>query len=185
MSDPFLGEIKMWAFPWAPRNWALCNGAILQVQQNQALAALLGSTFGGQWPTTFALPDLRGRTPIGIGNYQNGSPAYAMGNAGGAEAVALNITTVPPHMHTVNAYNTDAPTISPSGADFGKVTKPTTVTANIFIYTPTNGEAIAQPVGLAADTINTVGSGAPHNNMQPFTVVNFCICTAGIWPPRP
>lgn len=183
MSDPYIGEIKMWAFSWAPRGWALCDGATLTVQQNQALAALLGKNFGGDGVNNFKLPDLRGRTPIGIGTTPGTTSAYATGNAGGSETVTLSTQTTPPHGHTVTAYNTPGTAGPPAGAFMSGIVSSTAgSTTDFSSYLPqANWAAQTQ---LAPASVSTVGSGTAHNNMQPFTVVNFTICTLGNFPPR-
>ncbi|QDX25131.1 phage tail protein [Sphingomonas suaedae] len=182
MSDPFLGEIKMWAFPWAPSGWAFCDGANLPVNQNQALYSLLGVTFGGTAGQNFNLPDLRGRTPLGTG--AGGSVGtYNMGNTGGLEAVALTVATVPPHTHEVVGYSTAATTQSPTGNMLANVNSATSgSTTNFSTFLP-GGNWTANAV-LNAGTIDSAGGGTPHNNMQPFGVTNFTICQSGSYPPR-
>jgi len=178
--DPFLGEVRIFPWSWAPDGWALCNGAQLPAQQNAALNALLGQTFGGNGSTMFNLPDLRGRTPVHVGLGQDGM-YYQGGQTGGAETVTLTLANMPQHNHAVNALggtkgNSGIPT-SCLPATVGVGTGGTTV--NIY------GVATAAAVTtLANDTFSTEGSSAPHNNMQPFAVMNFCIATLGIFPPR-
>lgn len=187
VSDPFVGEIKIWAFPWAPVGWALCNGAILQTQQNQALASLLGSQFGGDGKTTFGLPDLRGRTPIGVGpSTDTPSLYYATGKTYGAETVTLNATNVPSHTHAVTANPAKGTLTFPGGNNFATVVPQLSSTTQPFnIYLPNaTGAGIPNPQALASATVSTSGGNQPHNNMQPFTVLNFCIATAGYYPPR-
>lgn len=174
MGDCFIGEIRLFPYYWgAPKGWALCNGTILPVSQNPALYALLGNTYGGQQPTTFALPDLRGRTPLNVGDIRE------MGNCGGLEYVSINLGTLPPHRHLVQCSTEDAATpfaedafpacvVSPSGD------KDTNVYGGLVNTTTLNTECI----DLAA------GQETIHNNMQPFLALNFCIATAGIFPPR-
>lgn len=182
MSDPYLGEIKIWSFNWAPSGWALCNGALLPVNQNQALCSLLGKSFGGDGVTNFGLPDLQGRTPIGYG----ASPTlgtYQLGAKGGAESVTLSAATVPAHAHSVVGYVANATAIPPGGNNLANVVSAIAGSpTNFSAYLPSaNWAANAQ---LYAGSITAAGSTAPHNNMQPFTVVNFTICTAGSYPPR-
>lgn len=188
MSDPFIGEIKIWAFNWAPRGWALCDGAILQISQNQALAALIGSQFGGDGIKTFALPDLRGRTPIGAGQNPDDSSGfrYQTGKTYGAESVALTAVNVPSHTHTVTANPANGAQLFPAGNNFATVVPQLATTTQKFqVYLPnTAGAAIPNPQVLAAATVAGAGGNAAHNNMQPYTVLNFCIATAGTWPQR-
>lgn len=178
--DPFLGEVRIFPWSWAPQGWALCNGTSLPIQQNAALNALLGQTFGGNGSTTFNLPDLRGRTPVHVGLGQDGL-YYQYGQVGGAETVALSTATMPQHTHTVNALGGTAGNASTANsgipAQIGVGTGGTTV--------PVYGLATAGPVvTLTSDTFSVEGASSPHNNMQPFTVMNFCIATLGIFPPR-
>lgn len=186
MSDPFVGEIKIWAFPWAPQGWVLCDGAIMQISQNQALNALLAYQFGGDGKTTFALPDLRGRTPIGYGRSPDDGAVYQVGGKVGAETVALSAATVPSHAHGVTANSANGAQPFPSGNNFATVVPALATTTQKFnVYLPNAaGTAVPNPQTLAATAVSTVGSSTPHNNMQPFTVLNFCICTSGLWPPR-
>ncbi|WP_199229465.1 tail fiber protein [Azospirillum sp. TSO22-1] len=179
--DPFLGEVRIFPWSWAPTGWALCNGASLPVQQNAALNALLGQTFGGNGSTTFNLPDLRGRTPLHLGVGQDGF-AYQIGQTGGAEAVTLSVSNMPAHNHAVNALGgTKANASTPKSALPATVGLGTGMTTSINIYAPpTSGSAVA----LANDTFSTEGSSSPHNNVQPFLVMNFCIATLGLFPPR-
>jgi microcystin-dependent protein len=186
VSDPFLGEIKMWAYSWAPQGWALCDGAILNITQYQALASLIYNYFGGDGRTTFALPDLRGRTPIGIGTSPGGK-AYKLGTQAGAETVALSINSVLPHTHSVNAYAVPGNASSPAGADLAAPVPPASgATASFAVYLPNaTSPTVPSPAVLAGGTVGVAGASAGHNNMQPFTVVNFCIAVAGTYPPRP
>lgn len=179
--DPFLGEIRVFTWSWAPQGWALCNGALLPAQQNAALNALLGQTYGGNGSTQFALPDLRGRTPIHMGIGPDGL-TYQQGKAGGAETVALTAASTPGHTHAVYALGgTKGNVAAPKSGIPATVGLGTgqTATANIYAV------ATAGPqVQLNTGSFSTEGGGAAHNNMQPFGVLNFCIATLGIFPPR-
>lgn len=179
MSDYFLGEIRMFSFAWAPHNWALCQGQLMTITQNQALYALLGTTFGGNPPTNFNLPDLRGRVPLCQGQSPISGTTYQQGStyAGGAETVTLNAAQVPAHTHTVKAISAQG-TAGPSDGIISSLK--TAVTPTVYSAVPTSG-ATFQP--LNAGTVSPVG-GAAHSNMQPFTVANFCIATSGIFPAR-
>ncbi|WP_431860943.1 phage tail protein [Azospirillum sp.] len=178
--DPFLGEVRIFPWSWAPDGWALCNGTSLPIQQNAALNALLGQTFGGNGSTTFNLPDLRGRTPIHLGVGQDGF-SYQNGQTGGAETVTLTINNLPQHNHAVNALGGTKGNfaIAKSGLP-ATVGVPTGSTATVNIYAPATSPLTA----LASDTCSIEGASGAHNNMQPFAVMNFCIATLGLFPPR-
>jgi microcystin-dependent protein len=165
VAEPFLAEIRMMSFVFAPKGWALCNGQLLPINQNQALFSLLGTTFGGDGRVNFALPDLRGRTPIHVGS------GHTLGERGGEQAHTLSIAELPTHVHAFNA--TSAPS-----------------TAN----TPTSGTMIAKSVGadlygtasalvaMAPNALANVGGSQAHLNMQPFLTLSFCIALQGIFP---
>jgi microcystin-dependent protein len=166
--DPFLGEIRAFAFGRIPRGWALCNGAILAIQTNQALFALLGIQYGGNGSTTFGLPDLRGRAPLGF------STIFPMGLPNGSESVTLTLNEIPQHTHQLQCNGTTTATTNvPSGAAMAPAAN------SLPVYgAPTTAT-------LAADAVALTGAGLPHQNMQPSLVVNWCIATQGIYPPRP
>ncbi len=173
--DFFIGELRLFPFDYAPSDWALCNGAILQIRQNTALYALIGNRFGGDGVTTFALPDLRGRTAFNEGYVVGGNPAnYTVGAKGGTETVTLNVTQIPSHTHQVAVTNvTGIDTIKP--ANF--LASP----QNLSVYY----SASAPTSTLIPDTMSTVGASASHPNIQPFLVLNYCIAIRGNFPPRP
>ena len=181
MSEPFVGEVRLLAFNWAPKGWALCNGAVLPVNQNQALYSLIGNFYPGtvQTGVTFALPDLRGRVPMGAQHFTSG-----FGVQGGAETVQLTVATTPPHTHNamVTAAAPNAPL--PDNALFTSIqaTPSSGVSYNAYATAPAQWPSA---VALAGGTVQTVGAGQPHNNMQPFAVVNFAICLSGYYPTRP
>jgi microcystin-dependent protein len=178
--QPFLGQITLFPFNFAPVGWALCQGQILPISQNTALFSLLGTQFGGNGVSNFALPDLRGRVPNGQGQGPGLSP-YAIGEQQGAESVALNTATTPPHSHGFRAFATNASTNSPAGASpaqpFG------TGRGGQFainIYT-----APGTAISLSSAQVTPVaGGGQPHNNLQPFLTLSWCIALTGIYPSR-
>lgn len=172
MSDPFLGEIKLLPFAYAPQGWALCNGAILPIASNQALYSLIGTRFGGDGKTTFALPNFNGRVAVQ-------APNMTSGGVGGAETVALTPATIPPHLHVLNAVNTAATAPNATGMMLAIAGESTTHPGPRPIYG--TGAVDAQ---LTAATVDTAGAGAAHPNMQPYLVLNYCIATRGLYPPR-
>jgi microcystin-dependent protein len=163
MAEPFLSEIRIMSFVFAPKGWALCNGQLLPINQNQALFSLLGTTFGGDGRVNFALPDLRGRTPIHVGS------GHTLGEKGGEQAHTLSIGELPTHTHVFNANSGTGNVSNPPGALLAKAP------ANLYA-------APAQLVAMnPAATTNTGGSQA-HLNMQPFLTLSFCIALQGIFP---
>jgi microcystin-dependent protein len=166
MAEPFLAEIRIMSFAFAPKGWALCNGQVLPINQNQALFALLGTTFGGDGRVNFALPNLQARTPIHVGN------AHALGEKGGEQTHTLSIAELPSHTHAVRAVSAQATTAVPN-ANMLATAKGGAVYA-----------AAASPTPLSPATVASVGGGQPHPNMQPYLTLNFCIALQGIFPSR-
>lgn len=169
MSEPFLGEIRPFPYSFAPKNWAFCNGQLLPIAQNQALFALLGTTYGGNGTTTFALPNLMDRIPISSGQGVGLAP-YSLGQPGGSSTVALNTSQIPNHSHLVSTAGTPS-TTSPVGA------MPST-SATHPLYDPSVNTTMAN------DMIGITGSSQAHNNMQPTMAINYCIALVGIFPQR-
>lgn len=166
MSEPFLSEIKLMSFNFPPKGWAFCNGQFLPINQNQALFSLLGTTYGGNGQTTFALPNLRGQTPIHMGN------GHTLGEVGGSTSVTVTQQTMPTHTHTLVASATDADSKSPLGRVLARqVGTPYTTTA-----------PGGQLIGFPADAVSNFGGSQAHNNMMPYLVLNFCIALQGIFP---
>jgi len=177
MAEAYLGEIRMFGGNYAPAGWALCNGQILNIVQNQALFSILGATFGGNGTTTFGLPDLRGRVPIHQGQGQ-GTSSYTMGQSGGSETVPLQANQMPLHSHTVSAGNAAATATAASGNLLATVTPPRGQTQVPTVY-GTDASATMNPA-----MIGSAGGGAPHPNVQPYQCVNFIIALQGIYPSR-
>jgi microcystin-dependent protein len=165
--DEFIGIVKIFAGNFAPRGWALCQGQLLSIAQNTALFSILGTTYGGDGRVTFGLPDLRGRVPIGAGQGPN-LTNRTLGEQNGEETVLLDQTTIPPHTHLVNASSSGGANKNPSGA----------VPGNNGSYNPT-ADAVMSP-----SMLQPTGGGLPHNNMQPFLVINYIICMEGLFPSR-
>jgi microcystin-dependent protein len=171
MSDPFIAEIKIMSFNFAPRGWATCDGQLLPINQNQALFSLVGTTYGGNGTTNFALPDLRGRIPIHFGTGP-GLPTVILGERSGEENHTLISTEMP--LHTHQAMATSDPGNSPA-ASGGVLAAETSA-----MYAAPD----ANLVGLAAGTLGNIGGSQAHNNMEPFLTLNFCIALVGIFPSR-
>lgn len=174
-SDPFIGEIYMSGINFAPNGYLSCVGQLLSIAQNTALFALLGTTYGGDGRTTFGLPDLRGRVPIGQGTAP-GLSAYNLGQVGGSETVTLNTAQIPAHNHGLNAYDTVGDTASPNGSSLAN----TATLDKDYIKNP----GANSTVSLAASSIATAGGNQPHSNIQPYLTVNYYIAIVGVFPTR-
>jgi len=166
VSEPFLGEIRLFGFSFAPRSWAKCDGQLLAISQNQSLFSILGTTYGGDGRNTFALPDLRGRVPRQVDTGLN------QGTVSGSEAVPLTTAAVPPHTHSLRATSDNATSSSPTGNVYAK--------AGTTVYRDT-ADAL---VDMNSGAIGATGGGQGHDNMQPFQVISFCIAVTGLFPPR-
>jgi len=179
--DGYVGEIRPFALNFAPRNWALCNGAVLPVRQYPALFSLLGTAFGGDGTKDFWLPDLRGRAIVGstIWGRTKAPVPYPIGATAGLEYVTLTEAETPVHSHEVGATAALASAGSPKG---GYCATPKQY--KTFPVLPLFTKDLTQKGALKAGSTSTAGVGSPHPNMQPFAVVNFCICLAGIYPGR-
>lgn len=174
--DPFVGEIRCFGFGKIPQGWLPCNGQILPVAQNAALASLLGKAYGGDGVTTFGLPDLRGVAPIHFNPMPTGPNQNTnVGGKGGVESVTLALTQIPGHNHQVAASNNAATVISPEN------NYPAALPAPHLAYAASTSPLTA----MAQDFISSVGDGQAHTNMQPYIVVNYCIATVGYYPSRP
>jgi microcystin-dependent protein len=174
MSEPFLAEIKIIGFNFAPRGWAFCDGQILPINQNQSLYSLLGTTYGGDGRTTFALPDLRSRTPIHKG--AAGGVSHTLGSKSGAEAVVLN-PAEPQHTHDFKVATTDA-TEQRSGTAAGSSV---IAKANVNMYRAFDSSTAQD---LSPQAVEEAGGGQSHNNMQPYLTLGFVIALQGLFPSR-
>lgn len=167
MAEPFLSEIRLMSFEFAPKGWALCNGQLMPINQNQALFSLLGTSFGGDGQTNFALPDLRGRTPIHAGS------GHTLGERGGEQAHTLSIAEMPQHTHVLNGTSNNAtqPSPSPNNETMG--------------YAKAGNQMYGGPQNLVAMSslmVGNTGGSQAHLNMQPYLTISFCIALQGIFP---
>lgn len=163
MAEPFLSEIRLMSFSFPPRGWALCNGQLLPINQNQGLFSLLGTAFGGDGRVNFGLPDLRGRVPLHVGS------GHTLGERGGELAHTLSVSELPAHSHVVNASTTaTGGSATPSGNVLGGANN---------VYAGTGAETTMHP-----SVIQNVGGSQPHLNTQPFLTISFCIALQGIFP---
>jgi microcystin-dependent protein len=164
MAEPFLSEIRIMAFNFPPKGWAFCNGQFLPINQNQALFSLLGTTYGGNGQTTFALPNLQGRVPIHEGS------GHALGEAAGSSAVTITQQTMPQHIHFMQGTSTSTGNLATAGGNLLAAT-------NVTVYGPP--QAL---VALDPSSVTNVGGSQAHTNQQPYLVLNFCIALQGIFP---
>ncbi len=168
MAEPFLGELKIVSFGFAPKGWAMCNGQLLSIQQNTALFALLGTTYGGNGVQTFALPNLQGRTPFHVGT------GFVQGQTGGEVNHTLVQSEMPAHTHAAKGNSAAATATTPVSNVWGAIPATTTIDA---YSTTQNGT-------MAASAVSSVGGSLPHNNLQPYLVVTIVIALTGIFPSR-
>jgi microcystin-dependent protein len=175
MSNPFLGEIRMFGGNFAPKGWAMCNGQILSIAQNTALFSLLGTTYGGNGVSTFALPDLRGRVPLHLGQGP-GLSNYTEGQQGGSENVTLLLAQMPAHNHTISGVNSGGNQAGPANGSFAVESTGTSLN-----YANSSAPPIS-PMNPAM--LSQTGQSQPHNNQQPYLCINFIIALVGIFPSR-
>ena len=168
MAEPFLSEIRIMSFVFPPKGWALCDGQLMPINQNQALFSLLGTTFGGDGRVNFGLPDLRGRTPIHVGS------GHTLGERGGEQAHTLSIAEIPTHTHVLSGSNTQGNSVNPKTISGG----------NVFARDPGNvyAPAPSSVTALNAGSVANTGGSQAHLNMEPFLVLNFSIALQGICP---
>ena len=164
MAEPFLSEIRIFSFNFAPKGWALCNGQLLPINQNQGLFSLLGTTYGGDGRVNFALPNLQGNVPIHMGN------DFTLGEKGGEQGHTLSIGEIPTHTHTFNATSVDGDLVIAAGNQLAG-------TPAQLYHAPDNNQ-----VAMNAASVANVGGSQAHLNMQPFLVLTFCIALQGIFP---
>ncbi|MGZ8843279.1 MAG: phage tail protein [Pyrinomonadaceae bacterium] len=173
MADPFVAEIRIFPFNFPPKGWAFCNGQLMPLSQNTALFSLLGTTYGGDGKSTFALPDMQGNAPLHPGQGA-GLSLYDLGQMSGSETITLLESEIPLHTHTLQAFATPADLKEPQA---GAVL---TRSNNGAIYNTT----ISNFVTMAPQALTPAGGSLPHNNMMPFLTLNFCIALQGVFPPR-
>ncbi len=178
MAEPFLGQIQAVGFNFAPRGWALCNGQLMAISTNTALFSLLGTFYGGNGTSNFALPDLRGRVPMHFGTHLGNQ--YFQGEQAGEESVALSINEMPTHSHSFSGTSSNANDKRPkSGAAFATSTKPGPVSPGDLYYA--SGPTLTP---INPGTVQTFGAGQAHTNLQPYLTINFIIALQGIFPAR-
>lgn len=177
MSSPFVAEIRMFAGNFAPRGWALCNGQIIAIAQNTALFSLLGTTYGGNGTSNFALPNLQGRVPIHSGQGP-GLSNYVVGETAGVETVTLLQSEITGHSHTLSAEDPGIGSADQSAPG------PTSVLAQSTGGFAFRADATTQPVPMNQSAVSTLGGGQPHNNLQPYLAVTFIIALQGVFPAR-
>jgi microcystin-dependent protein len=171
MADPFVAEVRIFPFSFPPKGWAFCDGQLLPLSQNTALFSLLGTTYGGDGKSNFALPDMQGNVPMHPGQGP-GLSLHDLGEVSGSQTVTLLESEIPAHAHTLSTSLRPADSLNPAGLSPG--------TGN-NMYAPASGATltVAAPQALMPN-----GSSSPHNNMQPYLTLNFCIALQGVFPPR-
>lgn len=173
--DSYIGDIRLFAGTFAPRGWVFCNGALLSISEYSPLFALIGTTYGGDGQTNFAVPDLRGRVPVGQGQGTGLSPR-TLAQRFGSETVTLQSSQLPPHSHALNTVNAAATSSQPSGLLFAQV-------GNDLVYGPLPATG-PQPQTMAANAVTSAGGGQPHANIMPTMAVNYIIAVEGAYPSR-
>lgn len=194
MSDPFIGSINMFGFPFPPRDWTTCSGQLLTISQFTTVFSLLGTYFGGDGRTNFGIPDLRGRSPVNIGQHPGSYYDYRMGQTAGTETTILQVPNLPAHNHAASFASTSTltaskDTVNKPNADNGYylASQPTLGGSNMYIDTPPSGSQAAELGGLAVDgtiSVSSTGSNQAFNNVGPIIALNFCLALQGIYPSR-
>lgn len=174
MADPYLGAIHMFAGDYAPRDFALCDGQLLSIQQNMALFSLFSTTFGGDGRSTFALPDMRGRIPVHRGTAPGNTTGWTVGLKIGQEGVSLTENQIPAHNHGACVFSGNGTSGDPSGSVLAG-------SSTVNVYT----QSTAAPVKMSAISIQTAGAGQQHENRMPYLAVNFIVAIKGTYPQRP
>lgn len=172
MADPFVAEIRIFPFNFAPKGWAWCDGQLLPLSQNTALFSLLGTTYGGNGKSNFALPDLQGRAPMHPGQGP-GLSLHDLGETGGSETVTLLESEIPSHSHSILAQGAVGDTNLPAGNAIAR-------TIGATPYQPAGGALVS----MASNSLAPAGGDQPHNNLQPYLTFYFCIALQGVFPPR-
>lgn len=173
MADPFVAEIRIFPFNFAPTGWATCDGQILPISQNTALFSLLGTTYGGNGQSTFALPNLQGSAPMSWGQGP-GLSLYDLGQSGGSDTVTVLESEMPLHTHSMSASNQPGEDAAPANQALGR-------SVGASLYQTTTDQNVVQ---LAFQALTPAGSSFPHNNLMPYLTLTFCIALQGVFPPR-
>ncbi|AKF07712.1 phage tail protein [Sandaracinus amylolyticus] len=168
MSEPYVGEIRLFAGNFAPVGWAICDGSLVSIAENELLFVVVGTTHGGDGVSTFALPDLRGRVPVHVGT------GHVLGEGGGAETVTLTTSQIPAHTHALHASDANASTTSPTNAFLAAMPS-----AAVTAY------GVDAPHVTSSPQVGVVGGSQPHDNMQPYVALNYIIALYGLYPSRP
>jgi microcystin-dependent protein len=179
MADPFVAEIRIFPFNFAPKGWAFCNGQLLPLSQNTALFSLLGTTYGGDGKSNFALPNMQGSAPMAPGQGSGLTQRY-LGESDGSNTVTLLMSEIPNHNHTFNCLTTDGTTAASSNNQLGRAFKGSlqgSVSVNMYSTNQPN-------TNMAPSELAVTGGNQPHNNMMPYLTLNFCIAMQGVYPPR-
>jgi microcystin-dependent protein len=179
MADPFVAEIRIFPFNFPPKGWAFCDGQILPLSQNTALFSLLGTTYGGDGKSTFALPDLQGSSPMHIGFNQPGPglSVHDLGEQSGTDTVTLLVSEIPAHVHSIMSASNPPP--SNAGVPDPTTSIGRSSGTTVYLAAPANMGA------MAPQTLTPAGSSFPHNNLMPYLTLNFCIALQGVFPARP
>lgn len=181
MSDPYLGEVRMFTGSYAPESWLLCNGALQPIPGNEALFSLLGTTYGGDGTTTFGIPDYRGRVPVSLGTGM-GLTSRALGQTSGTETVALTAANLPAHTHAFNVATAPGTTSTISATTLLATAVNTTGGTNKDAHYIAQSATVGGTFTLAAGAVSSAGGNTPIPNLMPSLAINFIICTAGIYP---